>query len=30
MQAAAQRAGIRLDDDLLKMSSKARQEGAHD
>jgi len=29
MQAAAQRAGIRLDDDLLKMSSKARAEGAH-
>ena len=30
MQAAAQRAGIRLDDDLVKMSSKARSEGAHD
>ncbi len=29
MQAAAQRAGIRLDDDLLKMSSQARSEGAH-
>jgi CO/xanthine dehydrogenase Mo-binding subunit len=29
MQAAAQRAGIRLDDDLLRMSSKERQEGAH-
>ncbi len=30
MQAAAQRAGIRLDGDLLKMSSMARSEGAHD